>query len=317
MNVLVRLLKKNYTQRVERNGLVVVRDVTIPGKISGLHKKGPKFNLEPNVLAHELLAISRKIASKTDSEERECCLLAGVDSLTRTIDKGSSHRYRACTKEIVAFYNASDLRLLEVDKEGGFVVMKAKDFHEKAGQAVLKNFFQQRRRRPRQRPKLHFCVRTWDFIDLPRTSVIVGTAAWTFFSVQTHKEGIPFRSIVTERNSWQQHVSRFLQKHLNSLDTRDPFGTKSSLSVIEFLGENHAIGYAFSVDVQDLFYSVPQKEMFIAVSNGIEDNGVVAFQNLTGMALESFMSLLEFFLGATLVSFDNALYVQRRGVCIG
>lgn len=111
--------------------------------------------------------------------------------------------------------------------------------------------------------------------------------------------------MVTERNSWQQHVSRFLQKHLNSWDTRDPFDIKSSLSVIEFLGEIHAIGFAFSVDVEDIFYSVPHKDLFIAVRNCIEDNGVVVFQNSTDMALDSFMSLLEFYLGATVVSFDK------------
>lgn len=140
VNVPVRLRKRNNTQRVGRNGLVVVGDLSIPDKISGVLNKGPKFSLEPNVRPHELPAINRNIASKAHSEERERCLLAGVHSLTRTVEKGYGLRSKACTTEIVAFFNASCLRLLQADKEGCFVVMKAKDFHEKAGQAVLKNF---------------------------------------------------------------------------------------------------------------------------------------------------------------------------------
>ncbi|KAH7968571.1 hypothetical protein HPB52_009806 [Rhipicephalus sanguineus] len=38
-----------------------------------------------------------------------------------------------------------------------------------------------------------------------------------------HKPGIPFRSIVSERGTWQKAVSTYLQKHLGSLKIPDPF----------------------------------------------------------------------------------------------
>lgn len=43
----------------------------------------------------------------------------------------------------------------------------------------------------------------------------------------------------------------------------------------------------------------------------------VGFQNQCGLNSDAFLELLSFYLSATFVKFDDELYVQREGVCIG
>lgn len=138
-----------------------------------------------------------------------------------------------------------------------------------------------------------------------------------FFAIKTHKLDMPFRCIVSERGTWLHQVSCFLLEHLKSLDLHDPFGTKNSTDVIAFLKENKEIGSMYSVDVGDLFYSVPHADLFQSVRECIDLNGVVAFQNEVGISVNNFMSLLEFNRGSTIVSFGSELFVQKNGICIG
>ncbi|CAN7939269.1 unnamed protein product, partial [Ixodes hexagonus] len=77
------------------------------------------------------------------------------------------------------------------------------------------------------------------------------------------------------------------------------------------------IGYAFSVDIEDWFYSVPHCELFRAVRECIDGNGAVSFQNTAGVSVEDFLNLLEAYLNSTFISFDNQLYLQKKGICIG
>lgn len=138
-----------------------------------------------------------------------------------------------------------------------------------------------------------------------------------FFTAKTHKDSVPFRTIVSEKGSWQCLISHFLQKHLSALHVDDPFATKNSSELVGLLNSNVHVGYAFSIDVEDLFYSVPHGELFVAVRNCIETNGVIGFQNTAGVSVDSFMSLLEFYLKSTFISFNDDFYIQRKGICIG
>lgn len=140
-----------------------------------------------------------------------------------------------------------------------------------------------------------------------------------FFAAKTHKHKpeVPLWCIVSERDTWQLQVSRYLFMQLSTLVVDDPFATKNSLDVVGFLEHSDNIGYAFSVDVEKLFYSIPHKELFAAVKASIESSNVIAFRNKAGICVDNFFRLLEFYLGATLVSFQNDLYIQRQGICIG
>lgn len=140
-----------------------------------------------------------------------------------------------------------------------------------------------------------------------------------FFSCKTHKPGEPFRAIVTERSTWQQQVASFIQKQLSSLRIPDPLAICNSEAVVRYLRENKTKGCnAFSVDVQDLFYSIPHTELLKNVKLCIcEDNDEVKFRNDCGVPVESFMEVLFFYLSSTFVGWNEAIYVQKSGICIG
>ncbi|CAN7985307.1 unnamed protein product, partial [Ixodes pacificus] len=139
-----------------------------------------------------------------------------------------------------------------------------------------------------------------------------------FFSVKTHKELRPFRAIVTQRDSWQLHVSSFLQRHLCVLTLDDPFRICNSEALVDYLREDNPGGCDLvSLDVEDMFYSIPHGELMKAVEECIQSSGSVAFMNSTGLAVESFLELLTFYLSSTYITFEGEIFLQKSGICIG
>ncbi|XP_077541275.1 uncharacterized protein LOC144153518 [Haemaphysalis longicornis] len=74
---------------------------------------------------------------------------------------------------------------------------------------------------------------------------------------------------------------------------------------------------AFSVDVRDLYYSLPKNLLCEEVSECIDRHGAVKFQNSCGVNVSHFLELLRFYLQSTFISHDNRLMVQKEGICIG
>lgn len=140
-----------------------------------------------------------------------------------------------------------------------------------------------------------------------------------FFAAKTHKTDIPFRCIVTERGTWQHAVSSFLQSKLCSLTVEDPFLVSNSEAVVQYLKLNNPGGCdMFSIDVQDLFYSLPHDRLLQCVKKCIvEDNDEEAFISKCGVSVGSFLELVSFYLKSTFVDWEGRLYVQKTGVCIG
>lgn len=69
-------------------------------------------------------------------------------------------------------------------------------------------------------------------------------------------------------------------ERLNLLHVDDPFSIRNCNEIIDFLSSHEHTAdkfYAFSVDVENLFYSIPQAELCIAVQKSIETQGHVAF----------------------------------------
>ncbi|KAG0444965.1 hypothetical protein HPB47_009938, partial [Ixodes persulcatus] len=90
--------------------------------------------------AHDLLSLNRRVARKASSEQHDSCLLAGVDVLTRTVNRDVTRGSRDSFVKAVDFFKENDQRLLQADKEGGFGAMTAGTFSEKARLVVEKNF---------------------------------------------------------------------------------------------------------------------------------------------------------------------------------
>lgn len=138
-SLLPRLPKSRCGNTPANTGLVVLGDARLPDDVANMLQKGPKFSLEPRIPAHELLTMNRRIADKAEDEGRERCLLEGVDSLKRTVRKGSPAPAES-TQSVVKYFQNNDLVLLQADKDGGFVVLPSEAYGEKALQAVKKNF---------------------------------------------------------------------------------------------------------------------------------------------------------------------------------
>ncbi|KAH6935989.1 hypothetical protein HPB50_012167 [Hyalomma asiaticum] len=119
---------------------VALGDVVLPDEAADIISKGPKHSFEPTVAAHDLLAINRGISSRADQEGRERCLLEGVDALRKTATTMPAKHVKDPTRKVVTFFNQNNLRLLQADRNGGFVVLKEEDFKRRADAAITNNF---------------------------------------------------------------------------------------------------------------------------------------------------------------------------------
>ncbi|XP_077551584.1 uncharacterized protein LOC144165360 [Haemaphysalis longicornis] len=139
-----------------------------------------------------------------------------------------------------------------------------------------------------------------------------------FFSAKTHKEGCPFRAIVSEKGTWQRDLGRFLQVSLSKLAIDDPFLVRSSDVVSTFL-EAQSSEYlsAFSVDIKDLYYSMPRDLLLDAVTDAIDNFGNVKFQTECGISVDKYLDAFVFYLDSTFVNYNDQLHLQKNGVCIG
>lgn len=101
------------------------------------------------------------------------------------------------------------------------------------------------------------------------------------------------------------------------MELRDTFLVRNSETIIDYLkGDANGMRSAFSLDVEDLFYSIPHDHLFSGARKCIERNGEVSFANSSGISAESFLELEWFYLSHTYVSFQGDMYVQKKGICI-
>lgn len=97
-------------------------------------------------------------------------------------------------------------------------------------------------------------------------------------------------------------MATIIQKQLASLDKGNPFRVANSEVVCNFLKDNEAKKWsAFSVDVEDLFYSLRQDQLLASVRDCIETNGELGFRNSSGLAMEDFLEILQFYLHSMVV----------------
>ncbi|KAM7293246.1 uncharacterized protein ISCGN_026376 [Ixodes scapularis] len=222
-------------------------------------------------------------------------------------------------RPLVEYMVTNGLRVLLSDKEGHFVMLPDVLYNERAMAAIEQNFrpVQVALKKTRDKAK-NLCER----LALTQLAARVGKAERShlevFFSVKTHKEACPFRAIVREKGSWQKQVASYLQKQLSALSIRDPSRLVTSEEIVKYLrlGDPEK-RTAFSIDVDNLFYSLPHDQLLTLVMECIEANGQLAFRSSSGVPIESFMELLQFYLMSMKVGLRDGCYLQKSGVCIG
>ncbi|KAH7971514.1 hypothetical protein HPB49_025355 [Dermacentor silvarum] len=92
---------------------------------------------------------------------------------------------------------------------------------------------------------------------------------WTvFFTAETHKPECQLRAIVTEDGSWNKLVGEVLQSKLAVIKLNDPFAVKDSTDATEVFSVGlPGVTSVASVDVDELYYSVPHDELLLVVQD--------------------------------------------------
>ncbi|KAH6927456.1 hypothetical protein HPB50_004186 [Hyalomma asiaticum] len=103
------------------------------------------------------------------------------------------------------------------------------------------------------------------FVIMPSSAFDLKASEAIQKNFKSHKPGCPVRAIVTEDAPWQKLVSGFLQRALKGLVPNDPFAVRGSLVIVENLSRGFpSANAAFSVDIEDMFYSIQQDELLEA-----------------------------------------------------
>lgn len=258
----------------------------------------------------------RQVAGKAPESEFDRCISEGVDLLERV----SRPRANLPVKKALSFLKSRSLFLLTADKEGGFAVLPKQLFDTKASAAVSTVFskFPEVDLKKVKSRAIKLCSQFK--LEALKKSISEGSklSLDLFFSAKTHKPDCPLRVIVSESNTWQKQLASFLQEKLRILPINDPFRVKNSEEVIHFLTEHSHQGHlAFSIDIKDLYYSIPHDDLMTSVSECLDRHGATKFQNESGIHCSQFLELISMYLKSTFAEWNGDIYLQKNGICIG
>ncbi|KAH7941184.1 hypothetical protein HPB49_010814 [Dermacentor silvarum] len=163
----------------------------------------------------------------------------------------------------VSFLRDNDLKLIQADKEGGFVVGDSGTYRQLAQKAFRDNFKSAVNFRPTKAKKL--AIESCENAELTTLAVTLKSSKElclsAIFAAKTHKEGTLVRVIVSESGTWQRWLGSYLLNCLSLLEVKDPFLVRSPSEVSLYLTKScHPGLFAFSVDIKDMFYSLPQDD---------------------------------------------------------
>lgn len=118
-------------------------------------------------------------------------------------------------------------------------------YSEKACRAV-DNFKPTNRKPAKAKPR---AVALFNDLELQTLATSIGDCKATACFLQPiHTKDAPFHCIISKTGSWPRLVSQYLLKHVKQLVLTDPFATKHSLEITEFIQS------FFSVHVKDLLF---------------------------------------------------------------
>ena len=134
---------------------------------------------------------------------------------------------------------------------------------------------------------------------------------------KVHKEGIPLRPIVSSIGAASYETAKELARILKPLMGISPYQVQNSRDFIQQiqdikLKEDQCIMF---YDVKALFTSVPIQSAIDVIKKRLEEDGEL--QKRTSMSVQHFISLLEFCLRHTYLTFQDRLYEQQEGAAMG
>ncbi|KAG0423352.1 hypothetical protein HPB47_000868 [Ixodes persulcatus] len=313
--ILATLPKKRDCRSPEGQAVHVIGNTDVPDKARRVLCLGPKFCNQPELSKPELLSMVRSTAARADVETVEGVIRDGVDCLRRSSKGISSIR----TEDTICALREANLKLLLSDKEGGFAIVPDDIYNQKAAEAITSNFTLLKNYKPEKTKKE--AVKLCERLNLTKLASSVrsgkGLSLEAFFSAKTHKMACPFRVIVSERGTWQRLLGHYLQKSLSVLEVEDPYLVRTPSMESDYLHQlPKGKVLAFSVDIKDLYYSLPHDSICETVIDGIDRHGPLKFQNTVGITAEDFVNLLMLYLRSTTVVFRTTLNHGYAPACV-
>lgn len=296
-----------------------ISDAPLSSHAEAVLSKGPKFAPPIAPSRVDQLAAVRHVASKIPEPLRQEFLATGSSVICK---HGLTPPSKPDFPGVVEELRRSELKFVEADKTGVFVVMNNGSYNEKIEAVLNRNFKTLKNRLSgsiRTEVKT-LCKANERSSLLTKISKPSSQYLRVFFTAKTYKPDIPFRSIASENGCWRKHLALFLQKDLTAVPLEQPFRVSSSLEVLPTLRELHSSSphiSLFSLNVTDMYYSFDVEVFMDCVEQAVTQFRLVKFQNSTGISFDAFLQLIRLYLSSTLVEHKGKILTQKSGVCIG
>ncbi|XP_040067048.1 uncharacterized protein LOC120840526, partial [Ixodes scapularis] len=296
-------------------------EVSISRKTQQTLGNGPKFymNVRPSRL--DAFSAIQTILKVTGHDERATfgdCADDRMDKLMNDSFRTQKRDFRVINAAAKKLEKES-LRLLQTDKSGMFGVLPETVFGGKADEALSALFIEWKGNIKKIKKNIVEILKEDEMDDLAKQVVNQKRSSLSlfFFFLKDHKPDMSFRTVINKFGTWQCSVSKVSQRRLNVIQLEGSLSLRNSEALIDVLEGFHGRQCTvMSMDIKDLYYSLEKVRLMQRVRQVLELN-LVNFQYRTGIAVDSFLSLLDLYLQATIVEYNGQKYVQRDGVCIG
>ncbi|XP_040067690.1 uncharacterized protein LOC115312851, partial [Ixodes scapularis] len=304
----------------QQHCIINPENVVVSKKLEEFLGRGPKYcvNVKPSRL--DVFSDIQSIARVVDSEEKLAFVEDAVGRMEKLmgnaypIDRRNFKDVRAVKQEL----ERSSLKLLQTDKTGRFAVLPVQAFQKKSEEALGSLFNEWKGTIGKLRKSICKVFQEESMEEVAKSVLkpLRSTLTLKFF-LKDHKIEMPLRTVVNENGTWQKVVSCFLQRGLKLANLEKSIALKNSSELIEVMEKFHGRKCAvFSMDIKDLYYSLEKSRLMNRVRIALEGN-LIKFQSGTGIAVDSFLSVLDLYLQSTVLEYEGRNFVQKEGVCIG
>ncbi|XP_042150148.1 uncharacterized protein LOC121838139, partial [Ixodes scapularis] len=295
-------------------------EVSISRKTEQTLGNGPKFCMNVKPSRVDVFSAIQTISKVTGHDERATfvdCAVDRMDKLMNDSFRTEKRDFRVISAAVKELERGS-LRLLQTDKSGMFGVLPETVFRRKADEALGAVFIEWKGNIKKIKKNIVEIFKEDEMDNLAKQVVNQTRSSLSLkFFLKDHKPDMPFRTVINELGTWQCSVSKFLQRGLNVIQLEGSLSLRNSEALIDVLEGFHGRQCTvMSMDIKDLYYSLEKVRLMQRVRQVLELN-LVNFQSRTGIAVDSFLSLLDLYLQATVVEYNGQKYVQKDGVCIG
>jgi hypothetical protein len=287
-------------------------------KLSEGPKSAPEIVPTPEEVVHAI----REVAEYVHKDDRvsfiEDCYR---DSQVNQMNFKSNKVFKEM-RQVAEEIDSKGLILCMGDKSGKFAIIKKESYEEKRRRAFEKNFRKVGKMTcgiGNAKKEVLEILRENGMTQLAgRMNTASGNWLSCFTSVKTHKMEWPLRIIITEKDTWLDLVSSFIQTGLSMGKVEDPWRVKNSEEAVERMGLIHKEKVkVFSLDIEDMYFNVNINTVLRLFKKKIIELGEDKFKDMMKITLDDFLEIVRIYFNHTIIKVDEYYYTQKKGACIG